>query len=265
VTRAPVLFVSHGAPTAALDRGPWAQALAAFGAAARPRALVVVSAHWTSRGALGVTSSERPGTIHDFVGFPRALYQLTWPAPGAPDLAAALVDRLSSAGFPSRMDPQRGLDHGAWVPLRLAFPAADVPTVQLALPEASPPRLLALGQALSPLRDEGVLLVLSGGAVHNLGELNLGEPDAPAATWAREFGEWLEACVTALDGVALAAWRERAPHASRAHPTAEHLAPLLVAVGAARPGDQVEPLHRGVAYGALDLLTFLLRPAAASP
>jgi 4,5-DOPA dioxygenase extradiol len=134
--------------------------------------------------------------------------------------------------------------------------------VQLALPEAAPARLLALGEALAPLRDDGVLLVLSGGAVHNLGEVDLRRPDAPATPWAREFGAWLEGRVSALDREALAAWQERGPHAARAHPTTEHFDPLLVAVGAARPGDRVVPLHRGVQYGSLDLFTFLLHPGA---
>ncbi len=142
MSRAPVLFVSHGVPTVALEHGGFAAAMASFAAAIeRPRAILVVSAHWTTPWEIGITSAARHRLIYDFAGFPDALYQIAWPAPGAPDVAARAAAMLEAAGFRGRLDPVRGLDHGAWIPLRLAFPAADVPVAQLALPELEAPVL----------------------------------------------------------------------------------------------------------------------------
>lgn len=260
MSRAPVLFVSHGAPTVALERGGLDVALGAFAASAgRPRAIVVVSAHWTARRALGVTAAARHRLIYDFGGFPSALYELEYPAPGAPDLAARAAALLGAAGFPATLDPVRGLDHGAWIPLRLAWPAADVPVVQVALPEAEPDRLLALGAALRPLRDEGILLVASGGVVHNLGRVVFGAGAEPEP-WAVRFDGWVRDRVAALDVAGLAAWRRGAPDAFLAHPTPEHLAPIFVALGARADGDVPETVYEGIVHGNLSMRSFALRP-----
>jgi 4,5-DOPA dioxygenase extradiol len=259
MSRTPVLFVSHGAPTVALERGAYADALRAFAAAGRPRAVVVVSAHWTARRTLGVTASPRTRLLYDFTGFPRALYALQWPAPGAPDVAARVAALLGAAGFAASLDPARGLDHGAWVPLSLGWPAADVPVVQVALPDAGAGTLLGLGAALAPLRDEGILLVASGGAVHNLGRVRLGEEGAPDA-WAARFDAWCAERVAALDAAGLERWRESAPDAFLAHPTPEHFGPVLVAIGARAPGDRAVTLHEGIRYGNLSMRSFALRP-----
>jgi 4,5-DOPA dioxygenase extradiol len=259
VTRAPVLFVSHGAPTVALEPGAFGAALAGFASGiGRPRAAVVVSAHWIARREVGITSAARNGIVHDFGGFPRALYQLDWPAPGAPDVAARAAALLGAAGLRATLDPARRLDHGVWIPLRLAFPAADVPTVQVSLLDAEPAALARMGTALAPLRDEGVLLVASGGLVHNLARVRLGadEPDE----WAVRFDAWCAERVAALDLHGLARWREDAPGAALAHPTPEHLAPIFVALGAALPGDRVETVHAGILHGSLSMRSFALRP-----
>jgi 4,5-DOPA dioxygenase extradiol len=264
--RAPVLFVSHGAPTIALDPGAFGADLAAFAArTGTPRAIVVVSAHWTGGRELGVTSAAQNRIVHDFAGFPEALYRIRWPAPGAPDVAARVAAILDGAGFRARLDPVRGLDHGAWVPLRIAWPEATVPVVQVALPEAPPPRLLEFGAALAPLRDEGVLLVASGGVVHNLWHVRLGDPDAAPDAWAVDFDRWLDEKLRARDVAGLVRWREDAPHAAVAAPTSEHLDPLFVALGAALPGDRLETVHAGIVHGNLGMRSFaLLPPAAAS-
>ena len=260
MTRTPVLFVSHGAPPVALETGGLADALAAFAAGVgRPRAILVVSAHWTSRRELGVTSAPRHRLVYDFGGFPEALYAIEWPAPGAPDLAARVVALLSGAGLPARLDPARGLDHGAWIPLRLAWPAADVPVVEIALPDADAATLLRMGAAVAPLRDEGVLLVASGGVVHNLGRVRFGLEGTPDA-WAVRFDAWTRDRVAALDADGLARWREEAPDALLAQPTPEHFAPLLVALGARRPGDRPETVFEGIRYGNLSMRSFALRP-----
>jgi len=262
VTRAPVLFVSHGAPTVALEQGGLAAALGAFVASApRPRAVLVVSAHWTTPWEIGITSAEQHRLIYDFSGFPEALYAIRWPAPGAPDLAARAAALLEAAGFRARLDSVRGLDHGAWIPLRLAFPAADVPVVQLALPDFEPPVLARLGAALAPLRDEGVLLVASGGLLHNLGLVRLGQPAAPPDAWAREFDAWSAAKIAALDAEGFSRWRAEAPYAARAAPTPEHLDPVFIALGARRDGDRPETIYDEIRHGNLGMRSFALRPA----
>jgi 4,5-DOPA dioxygenase extradiol len=267
MTRQPVLFVSHGAPTAALDTGPYAAALRAFGAglsgAARPSAIAVISAHWQVRGPVGVTSAIRPETIHDFFGFPEPLYHLRYDAPGDPRLAARIASQLSSAGVPAVVNPTRGLDHGAWVPLRLALPEAAIPVVQVALPVQPPGALLAFGEALRPLRDQGVLLVASGGLVHNLGDIDFAHPAAPPAPWAAAFDRWAWERAGLQEREALALWQRLAPEPARAHPTTDHFDPLLVAVGAAWPGERAESIHDAIAYGSLSLRSFAYRPALA--
>jgi 4,5-DOPA dioxygenase extradiol len=266
MTRAPVLFVSHGAPTVALETGGLQEALQGFaGDLGRPRAIVVVSAHWTASRDLGVTAAPRHRLVHDFYGFPRSLYELAWPAPGAPDLAARIAALLRAAGLSATLDPARGLDHGAWVPLRLGWPAADVPVVQVALPEGEPADLLRMGAALAPLRDEGVLLVLSGGVVHNLGAVRFGPAAGAPDRWAVAFDGWVRDRVAALDAEGLARWREDAPEPWLAHPSPEHFDPVLVALGARLPGDRVEPVYEGIRYGNLSMRSFALRPGGDRP
>jgi 4,5-DOPA dioxygenase extradiol len=261
VTRAPVLFVSHGAPTVALEQGGFSEALARFAAETeKPAAVLVVSAHWTTPWEIGITSAARHRLIYDFSGFPEALYQIQWPAPGAPDVAARAAAAVEAAGFRARLDPLRGLDHGAWVPLRAAFPEADVPVAALALPEVEPQMLLRLGASLAPLRDEGVLLVASGGLLHNLGLVRSDEVAAPDP-WAKEFDAWVAQKIDSLDVDALARWRETAPHGERAAPSPEHLDPLFIALGARAPGDRVETLHDDIRYGNLGMRSFALRAA----
>lgn len=261
MARPPVLFVSHGAPTVALEGGAFADALARFGAAhPSPRAIAVVSAHWTTDWVVGITSADRHRLIYDFGGFPEELYALGYPAAGDPHVAARAADLLGAAGFSSRLDSVRGLDHGAWIPLRMAWPAANVPVIQIALPEIPAEALLRFGAALAPLRDEGVLLVASGGVVHNLWRVRFGEAGVDA--WARSFDAWVAERVAALDAASLARWRELAPHAKAAAPTTEHFDPLLVAIGARGPGDRVEVLHEGFQHGNLSMRSLALREPA---
>lgn len=261
MTRLPVLFVSHGAPTVALEEDGFAAAMAAFARSIpRPRAILVVSAHWTTPWEIGITSAARHRLIYDFAGFPDALYRIAWPAPGAPDVAARAAALLEGAGFRARLDPVRGLDHGAWIPLRLAFPDAAVPVAQLALPDVEPPVLARLGAALASLRDEGVLVVASGGLLHNLRLVRLDDPAAPPDPWARAFDAWAADRIAALDVDGLARWREEAPYASRAAPTPEHLDPLFVALGARLEGDRPETIFDEIRHGNLGMRSFVLRP-----
>jgi len=242
----PSLFISHGSPMLALTETPAHAFLRGLGRTLRPDAVVVVSAHWTTR-RLAVSTSAHPETIHDFGGFPAALYDCRYPAPGDPELARRLARELNA------VPTERGLDHGAWVPLSLLFPEADVPVVSLSLPtEWSNAELVTLGEKLAALRTENVLVIGSGSLTHNLMALQAQGTTMPA--WVGEFADWVHARLVADDRAALLAW-ERAPHAQRNHPTPEHFQPLLVAMGA---GGQAERRHHSVEHGvlAMDVYAF---------
>jgi 4,5-DOPA dioxygenase extradiol len=259
--KTPALFVSHGAPLEALEsEGAFARDLRRFvQAQPLPRAIVIVSAHWETPGEARSTASENPPLIYDFGGFPEELYRIRYPCPGEPALAAEVVALLRAAGIPSVADPHRGLDHGAWVPLLLAFPRADVPVVEVSLRRrASPQELAAQGAALSTLRDRGVLLIGSGGAVHNLARLNLLEGEEEGADWARTFDGWLKSRLLARDFPAIFDYRKRGPQAPLAAPTPEHFDPLLVILGAAREGEHATTVHEGFRYGSLSMRSFAI-------
>jgi 4,5-DOPA dioxygenase extradiol len=252
----PVLFVSHGSPMLGLEPGPWGQALRDWSRGLRGvRAILVVSAHWEKPQPLAVTSGAAPATLHDFGGFPEALYGLTYPAPGDPDLAERIQDLLQAAGLPAQLDPARPLDHGAWVPLMAAFPAAEVPVLQLSLPIPRAPReLYNLGQALRPLREEGVLIVASGGVVHNLRLLDWAADSGPQP-WALAFEAWVAARVEGGDHASLLEDSASAPDFAKAVPTSEHFDPLFVALGAA--GDSpAASLYDQWQLGSLSLRTW---------
>jgi 4,5-DOPA dioxygenase extradiol len=253
----PALFVSHGAPTAALDQDAYTQALTAFGEqVGPPAAVLVVSGHWEASGPVRLTATEAPRLIYDFGGFPDALYRIRYPCPGAPALAEQAVALLREAGLAAELEPSRGLDHGVWVPLLHVFPEAQVPVVQLSLPRGASARdVRRLGEALRPLRRQGVLLVGSGGLVHNLRRIDFSGPQAPVMPWARDFEAWMAERLAARDVEALEGW-ERAPGAALAHPSPEHLLPLFFVLGAALPEDRLTPVFEGIHYGSLSLRTF---------
>jgi len=231
----PAVFVSHGAPTLLLEGGATCEFLSHLGTElGRPSAALCVSAHWETASP-AVSAATKPETIHDFGGFPPALYEMRYAAEGSPALAATVRDTLAAAGFACTVDPDRGLDHGAWVPLKLMYPAADVPVLQLSIqPRRDPAHHLAVGRALAVLRQAGVLVLASGSAVHNLRELRWG--GTGPQPWAQKFADWLDRCVSEGDIEALVDYRARTPEGARAHPTDEHLLPLYVALGAGGNG-----------------------------
>lgn len=254
------LFVSHGAPTLILEPSASREFLA--GLAARigaPRGVIVVSAHWDTAEAR-VTSGARLATIHDFFGFPEPLYRLNYPAIGAPATADRVVGMLNAVGIRAATDEERGLDHGAWVPLMLALPRAEIPVLQLSIQSRlGAPRQFALGRALRPLVGEGWLVLASGAAVHNLGRVAWYDADRPPP-WAGGFQDWLIETVERGDAAALAAYRAAAPFAREAHPTDEHLQPLFVAAGAAAEGWKGRCLHRAFMHGTLGMASFAFEP-----
>ena len=265
MTAQPSLFISHGAPTFALEPGRAGAALSALGKSlATPRAVLVVSAHWFTRD-VAVTSGPQPPTIHDFGGFPRELYALRYPAPGAPALAAEAARLLADAGWRASLDGARGLDHGAWVPLMHLFPAATVPVFQVSMPQTlDTAAALRLGATLAPLREQGVLIVGSGSLTHNLDDFR-GETDQ-IAPYAQAFSQWIRERVLRRDVAALVDYRRQAPEAARAHPTEDHLLPLLVALGASQAADTPSVIEGGILYGMLSMDAFGwgLQAAAAS-
>src|SRR5215470_140648 len=261
----PTLFVSHGAPTLALEPGSTGPALAAIAASlSRPQAILVASAHWGAPRP-AVTATGAPETIHDFSGFPQPLYSIRYPAAGAPDIAHRARDLLRAADFDARIDADRGLDHGAWVPLGFMYPNADVPVLQVAIQyDAGPAHHYRLGAALAPLRDEGVLIVGSGSATHNLRETRWNElEDQGVPTWVQEFRAWLAEKLTRHDVEVLLDYRARAPHAARNHPTPDHILPLFVPLGAAGPNAVIERKNDVVTLGVLGMDAFVMRPAIA--
>ncbi|WP_202905332.1 DODA-type extradiol aromatic ring-opening family dioxygenase [Luteimonas abyssi] len=253
----PTLFLSHGSPMLAVEDSPAGRFLEALAPRLpRPRAVVVASAHFAAAPVL-VGAAAWPATIHDFGRFPDALFRIQYPAPGHPALAEDIARQLIAAGIAASAWPDQGLDHGVWVPLRRIFPDADIPVVPLSVnPRADARTHFALGQALASLRRDGVLVVGSGGFVHNLGDLVWTERDAPMPEWATAFADWMRARLADGDLTALLDWARRAPEAHRAHPTVEHLLPLFVALGAAGDRPRVETLHRSHEFGSLALDAF---------
>jgi len=248
----PTLFLSHGSPMTAVEPGAAGAAWTALARALpRPRAILVVSAHWETEQPM-LTGAAAPGTIHDFGGFPAVLYTLHYAAPGAPDVAAEIEAALRSRGIAAGIDRGRGLDHGAWVPLMHMYPGADVPTLQLSVQPARDARHhLALGDALMELPSRGILVVGSGHATHNLRDW-MTHRGAPAPLpYVATFADWLAERLAADDRDALAHWHERGPEAERAHPTDEHFLPLLVAFAAAGPRPVATRVHREIFGGAL--------------
>lgn len=255
----PALFVSHGAPTTALEDSAFTRALGALGRRLGAlRGVVILSAHAEAPGPVRVGSATRYETVHDFGGFPPALHALRYDAPGDPALADEVLALLRAAGVDAALDPSGRLDHGAWVPLRHLRPDATTPVVTLSLPTRRAPQdVLALGRALAPLRARGVLLVGSGGLVHDLRTLAWDEPDAPVAPWAAAFDRWVAERVAAGDEAALLDSRAR-PDARRAAPTTEHFDPVFFVLGARRAEDRVETLHDELRHSTLSMRTFAL-------
>jgi 4,5-DOPA dioxygenase extradiol len=240
----------------ALERGPAAEMLTALGQRLpRPRAILVASAHWDTA-APAVSTVPQPPTIHDFYGFPPALYELGYAPPGAVDLAHQVASLLRAAEVPCSEHPQRGLDHGAWVPLMFMYPQADIPVTQISIQTRyGSQAAYGVGRLLAPLAEQGVLLMGSGSITHNFQELDASAPPGASRPWVDEFVDWIADRVAANDTTALLDYRRQSRHGARAHPAEDHMVPLHFALGAA--GCAGERLRGGMTLGTLSMDSFL--------
>ena len=256
MTQAPVFFISHGAPTFALEPGLLGPQLQNLGSQlADVKAVLVVSPHWQTRD-VRVGTSPKPETVYDFGGFPAELYALQYPASGQPELAKAAAELLTAAGFATGQDANRGLDHGAWVPLYHLLPKAHLPVFQVSMPVSlTTTQAVEMGRALAALRAQGVAIVASGSMTHNLYEIR--QTDAKPESYAQEFAAWVRTAVQAHAVKPLINYRTEAPHAARAHPTQEHFLPLLVALGAQLEGDSLQVLDGGITHGVLSMESYV--------
>jgi 4,5-DOPA dioxygenase extradiol len=241
----------------ALGGDSHAAALHAFGREyPAAKAILVVSAHWQISLPLRVTAWDAAPLLYDFGGFPEELYRISYPAPGAPALATRIAGVLRAGDQATRFENERGLDHGAWVPLRLAWPEATIPVIQMSFPFSSPQELYQLGKTLRPLRDDGILVVGSGGIVHNLRRAHIENKQAPVDDWAAEFDHWVAAQVASRNLDGLFAYRSAGPHARLSVPTTEHFDPLFVVLGAAYADEPIETIFEGFHYGNMSMRSF---------
>ncbi|MFC1812640.1 DODA-type extradiol aromatic ring-opening family dioxygenase [Thermodesulfobacteriota bacterium] len=254
----PVLFISHGPPSILLMEGKTPDFLRSLGhKLTRPKGVICVSAHWETVYPK-LTTASRPETIHDFSG-PQTLFETAYPAQGDPALAREALKLIKDSGFDAGEDPGRGLDHGAWVPLMMMYPEADIPVVQLSVQtERSPEHHFQLGKALVPFRENGILIMGSGGAVHNLDEVHLYNIDASPPEYVRAFDIWLENTVAEGSEEALIDYIHTAPDPRRSHPfPAEHFLPFFVPLGAASPKSVGKKLHHYFMYGTLSMAAYI--------
>jgi 4,5-DOPA dioxygenase extradiol len=246
----------------ALGGDDHAAALRAFGQANHhAKAILIVSAHWQVSRPLRVTAWDGAPLEYDFGGFPDELNRIEYPAPGDPLLASRIAGVLQAGNQPTRFDTERGLDHGAWVPASLAWPEATIPVLELSFPFVSPQELFQIGKALRPLRDDGILVVGSGGIVHNLSRARIQNKQAPVDDWAAEFDQWVAAQVASKNLDNLFVYRSLGPHARLSVPSTEHFDPLFIVLGAAFPDESVETIFEGFHYGNVSMRSFCFASA----
>jgi len=264
MNRFPTLFLSHGSPMYALDAGGAGRAWQAIAASLpRPRAVLMVSAHWETSLPM-LTGGKQLRTIHDFGGFPAPLYKLRYDAPGSPELADETADLLREAGIASSINGVRGIDHGAWVPLRWMYRQVDMPVVQLSVqPGLGTQHHLQMGRALQPLTERGVLVIGSGHVTHNLRDWMMNRDSKEPLPYVTAFSQWLAQSLALRDENALLAYRETAPAAARAHPTEEHFLPLYIALGAAGVDARSQRIYVGMEGTALSMDAYQFSRAAA--
>lgn len=259
MARMPALFISHGAPDLAVRPTPAHHALKALARKVpKPKAILIASAHWATDTPM-VSTAKAPSTIYDFGGFDPRLRTMRYEAPGAPEVSRRAAALLKQAGIDAREDEKQGYDHGVWTPLILLFPEADVPVAQVSIqPRRDAAHHLAVGRALSPLREDGVMIIGSGAMTHNLRAYFTGPESGASPEWVTDFTSWMKGRLEANDADALVDYREQAPHAELNHPKDEHLLPLYIPLGATRPGEPIRQIHASFDKGvlAMDIYAF---------
>ncbi|MEF2966711.1 class III extradiol ring-cleavage dioxygenase [Paenibacillus sp. M1] len=251
----PAYFLAHGAPSLVIEDHDYSRFLRQFASSlpVKPKGIVIFSAHWESA-VQQVSSVETYETIYDFYGFPDEMYRMTYPAPGDAALSRQVSAMLDGAGIPNRPDTGRGLDHGAWAVLKLAFPGADIPVVALSVNRhLSNEQQYEIGKALGELRKKDILIIGSGGIVHNLRRMNWNAGLGHADSWAVEFDGWIRRTLEGWNTAELFRYSELAPHAGQAVPTSEHLVPLLIAMGSGDADRKARLLHQSYQWGSLSL------------
>lgn len=253
--KAPTCFISHGAPSFAIEQDELSDYLANLGQSLNNvKAILVVSPHWQTK-KLEVMTTAKPATIHDFYGFPEELYSLQYPAAGSPSLAKKVIDLLAQHGIHSTENSSQGYDHGAWVPLIHLLPKHQLPVFQVSLPVNFNPQItLDLGKALKSIRDDGVMIIGSGGLTHNLYELKTKE--SKPEDYILDFVSWMDDKVTSRDFEQLVNYRILAPYSKRAHPTDEHLLPLYLALGASDENEELKIVENEIYYGILSTKSY---------
>jgi 4,5-DOPA dioxygenase extradiol len=254
----PTLFVSHGAPTLALEHNKYTEFLGKLNTTLpKPKAIVLFSAHWDSSVQM-ISSRQQHETFHDFYGFPDEMYRLSYPALGSLPLALEIQQLFTKEGIRAELDDHRGMDHGVWVPLMRMFPQADVPIVPLSVnPRHTPEELYRTGRALRSLREHDVLIIGSGGVTHNLRKIDFRHPDGSPMAFAAGFEEWIQEQLETWNLEALFDYENRTPLAKDAVPTTEHFYPLILAMGAADEGKQAKLLHKQFQFGSLGLTAWM--------
>lgn len=265
VGKAPAIFLAHGSPMVIKDDCLAHDFLNGFGGLYhRPKAILLISAHWMTGLAgltnqIEITSGTHHDTIHDFGGFDPALYQLQYPAKGDPDLAVQIQETLRAAGIDSQLDQNRGLDHGAWIPMMMAYPLADVPILQISIqPRQNTLHHYQLGIALKSLRDSGIMIIASGGLTHNLRAFRNSSVNSQAYDWVIEFNQWIHEKIMLGDIESLLNYRNLHPLAAQNHPSEDHILPFFVALGAGDGISAVKRIHHSYTYGILSMDSYQL-------
>lgn len=258
-TKLPIVFVTHGSPMLAIEPAETGPLLTQLGQRLQHldiKGIIIISAHWITRDVPMITAGEQLSTIHDFGGFPRQLYQLQYPAKGSPTIAKYLQNELKQFNITAGLDEERGLDHGAWIPLQYIFPQADIPVIQLSIPwPMNAAQAIIFGNHLKDLRNKGMLLIMSGSLTHNLHDV--GYDDSHHARYIKPFVNWVDDTIKNHDLTAMANYRELAPYAKQAHPTDEHFLPLIIAQAASDIDDEVTVLDGDINYQALAMKHYI--------
>lgn len=254
----PVIFIGHGTPMVAIEFDSWSDNLCSFiDGNPPPTAIIVLSAHWTTDNVVKITSNEFPEQIYDFQGYPETLYQLTYPCEGNPQLAKDVAALLHDFSIPVQLDEERGLDHGAWIPLYVAFPNADVPVIQISLPnQADPKMLLDLGSALKQLRKQGILLIGSGNLIHNPEWVKKFDKYQDPEQWAVETDDWLHDEIVSLNIDDLIDYQNKIPHKEKALPKNNHILPLFFVLGAITQKDHLVDIYDGFHHANISMRSF---------